>query len=141
MLAESVSGALQETCEICKRILYCKVLLCTEPGFFWVAWQQQCLSGSHKAGGSFSGSAGACCAVRCGWFFTLWLPAGNYAFAKDYDQVVRDTWSIINNQAGGDLLSNTEPCLTPYPAHWVALASFLTLRVSLAVATTKESLM
>ena len=37
---------------------------------------------------------------------TFCLPAGNYAFAKDYDQVVRDTWSIINNQASGDCVSH-----------------------------------
>ena len=47
---------------------------------------------------------------------TFWLPAGNYAFAKDYDQVVQDTWSIINNQARGELLSSAESCLAPYPA-------------------------
>ena len=87
--------------------------LCTVPCLFWGAWQQHCTSASHRAGGSVLRRAGACCTVRCGWLVTLWLLAGNYAFAKDYDQVVRDTWSIINNQASGDLPFIAELCLAP----------------------------
>ena len=75
----------------------------------------------------------------CGCCVTSCLPPGNYAFAKDYDQVVRDTWSIINNQASEDLLFISEPCLAPHPADWVSLAAFLTGGVSPALATAKES--
>ena len=53
--------------------------------------------------------------------------------------MVRDTWSIINNQASGDLLIISESCLAPHPAAWVALACLLTSAISPALATTGAS--
>ena len=35
---------------------------------------------------------------------------GNHAFARDYNQVVPDTWSIINDQAGCETRSAAFAC-------------------------------